>query len=801
MKIKRSVVCGSGLTRVKFLFAALPCVFLVLAGCQNKDALKQAEEYVQRYEVGYRQAVNIYKSLIAKGDDSGVFRLKLGLLYFGHGEYEPAKEEFMKVEGLDAKKLLAICYYNLGDFREAFGVLDEQKALDEEGLYYLGLTCEKLNLFDKALESYEKIKSGKFLDPATLRASTIEKKINPVNIKDISPQVYEILKNAPPAEDYPQAGAQILFCDENMEITPDNKEVSSLHYVVRILNERGKEGFSETHIDYDSTYEKVELEYARTIKPDGTVVDVGSRHIRDVTKYLNFPLYSNARVYIISFPEIAEGASIEYKLKIYRNQLINKKDFVLGYPVRSSEPIINANFRIELPESKELFIKVRNEIYNDFKAELKPSVEQKDGRLIYSWQFKDIPQIIPESNMPPMSEINPSIFVSTFKNWDEVYSWWWGLVKDKISADDAIKTKVKELTDGLDSDEAKIRKIHNFCAREIRYVAVEYGQAGYEPHKAADIFKNKYGDCKDQAVLLVTMLKDAGFSAYPVLIGTKDYYNLAEDFPTMLFNHAIAAVMLKDQAVFLDPTAETCSFGDLPSADQARKVLLCKEDGYKIMDTPLYPSQHNLSRQLVEIKINRDESINVKKSVSNYGVYDQAQRYWLLYTVPDVILEQIESKIQDVSIGARLLDYRFDNLDNLDKPVELEYSFSGPEYLTAGGQLRIMPQLASLDTSVVSKDKRRYPIDFEILDTKQVELNLELPENFVIKYMPEDLKRDSPWLGVNVEYRHNGNKITFKQKVELKQNSIPLDQYQDFKHFLETLAKKIKQRIVLEEKK
>jgi hypothetical protein len=112
-----------------------------------------------------------------------------------------------------------------------------------------------------------------------------------------------------------------------------------------------------------------------------------------------------------------------------------------------------------------------------------------------------------------------------------------------------------------------------------------------------------------------------------------------------------------------------------------------------------------------------------------------------------------------------------------------------------------MPQLASLDTSVVSKDKRRYPIDFEILDTKQVELNLELPKNFVIKYMPEDLKQDSPWLGVTVQYKEEGNKITFKQTIELKQNRIPKDSYPDFKNFLEILAKKIKQRIVLEEKK
>ena len=193
--------------------------------------------------------------------------------------------------------------------------------------------------------------------------------------------------------------------------------------------------------------------------------------------------------------------------------------------------------------------------------------------------------------------------------------------------------------------------------------------------------------------------------------------------------------------------------------------------------------------------------INAKKSVFNRGVYDQAQRYWLLYTVPEVILDQIESKIQEVSIGAKLSDYKFDNLDNLDEPVRLEYGFSGPEYLTAGGSLRIMPQLASVDTSIVSKDKRRYPIDFEILDTRQVELNLELPGNFVIKYIPGSLRQESPWLSVNVEYKNEGNKIKFSESIELKKTRVPKEDYRAFKNFMEVLAKKIKQRMVFEEKK
>jgi hypothetical protein len=73
-----------------------------------------------------------------------------------------------------------------------------------------------------------------------------------------------------------------------------------------------------------------------------------------------------------------------------------------------------------------------------FGARLEPEIETSAGRVVYRWQFKDVPQIIPEANMPPNVEVNPSILMSTFSSWEEVYQWWWALARDKIKADEAI---------------------------------------------------------------------------------------------------------------------------------------------------------------------------------------------------------------------------------------------------------------------------------------------------------------------------------------------------------------------------
>jgi transglutaminase-like putative cysteine protease len=773
-------------------------ILVLIFGCKENNFQESPEEYIRDSEASYSKAVSLYKELISKSDNPSLLYFKLGELYFRRGEYNPAINAFNSSSQIEAKKFLALSFYRLGNFTDALEIFNREKIPDDEYLYYFGLTCERLNLFDQAIKVYKQIKGAEFRSLAGLRLDEIQRQAGILNIKEADPEIAKILNNAPDAKLYPQAGALILLANENIEITEKDTQESTVHYLVKVLNERGKESFAESAIEYDSTFEKIELVYARTIKPDGSVVYVGSRHIRDVSKYLNFPLYSNARVLIISFPEVSMGGALEYKIKIKRSQLVNKKDVFFSYPVQAYEPIIFAEFNLTLPKEKSLKVKAINEEYNYFGADLKPVQEENNGNLIYRWRFKDIPQIIPEPNMPEDTEINPAILLSTFNSWQDIYSWWWGLAKDKIKTDKSIKAEVKRLIKGKLTDLEKARAIYNFCAKDIRYVAVEYGDAGYEPHSAGEILRNKYGDCKDQAVLLVTMLREAGLKAFPVLIGTKQYYNLNQDFPSALFNHCIAALYLGNKIIFLDPTAETCSFGDLPLADQGRMVLVFKDDSYNIEMVPLYPGGHNFVKQELKLKINGDESISGAKINVTLGAYDQKQRYWLLYTQPELIEDTLKNIIQEVSIGARLVNYKIDNLNDLNTPVLLSYDFRGPEYFTKAGTLRIMPQLASIDTSLIAKEERKYPIDFGLLDKHELYLEITIPKNFVIQYMPGNIKYDSPWLSFTQEYSFKNNKLYFKQLSYNKTDKVAKEEYANFKGFLENLARSIKQRVVLE---
>ena len=636
--------------------AGILLVLFLLLGCSAD--LNKIAHLAKKAESSYQKAIEGYQKLTAKDKKNAGLKLGLAKLYYSRGDYQNAMNTLENVEDMEAKKLLAVCFYKSGDYTQALSIFDKLGKLDDgEYLYYYGLTCSKHNLYEQALDILGRIKDKEYLAKAKERIASIQGLAGGY-LSNLNAEQEEAIISAT-QEKYPLAGAVIILADEKMKLLSDNTLVYDLHFMVKILNERGKNDFSEIVLGYDSTYEKVEIEYARTIKPNGEVVAVGEKDIRDVSRYLNFPLYSNARARIISMPEISEGAIVEYKIRTTQSQLINKDDFDIAYNLQETEPVVSSRFSISIPKNRNLRIKPLNPEYNPKNFNLSPLITETEEDKIYRWEFKDIPQIEAEPNMPPKAEINPVILASTFDSWEEIYKWWYGLSKDRIALDKAITDKVSELIQGKQAPEDKIRAIYNYCVQEIRYVGIEYGQAGYQPHPASEIFKNKYGDCKDKAILFIAMLKAAGMEAFPVLIGTRGTPAMEDDFPAVNFNHCIAAVELNNELIFLDITAEVCSFGDLPSDDQKRRVLIFRKDAYQIADTPLAAPEVNRVKSKSQLAITADETARAQRTVETFGQFDQAQRYWLRYTPPNLIEQGLKEKVQSLLTSGDLIKYRY----------------------------------------------------------------------------------------------------------------------------------------------
>ncbi len=786
---------------------------LIIISSLALGCVQESPSYLAKQgEYFYKKAIAAYERLVKKEKRNVAHKIELARLYLRRGDFTRAIETLKGQDDKASRQILGAAFYKAGDYTQALGAFERAgKISEDEYLYYYGLTCQKQNLYEKALELFSRIKGREYSALAQERIFSIQG----LNLSglDLSDELKGRIAQAT-QEKYPLAGAVMILVDETVKLFSDNTLVSDARYVIKILNERGKKDFAEVVIGYDSTYEKVELEYARTIKPAGEVIMAGEKDIRDVSRYMNFPLYSNARARIISMPEISEGAIIDYRVRTTQNQLINKEDFDLAYSLKENEPVLQAKFSLDLPKGRKLKLKVLNPEYNSQKTGqmavvglpiaqatgLEPKINETASGVNYLWEFKDIPQIELEPDMPPATEVDPIIMMSTFDSWDEIYKWWWELTSDRISADSAIREKTQELIKGKNTPEEKIRAVYNYCVQDIRYVGVEYGQAGYQPHPAAEIFKNKYGDCKDKAILFIAMLKAAGIEGYPVLIGTRGTPATSRDFPALNFNHCIAAVELDEKIIFLDITAEVCSFGDLPADDQERTVLLFKKDGYELITTPLLSPRENVIRYQTDMALGRDESVSARREVSGLGQFDQAQRFWLRYTPPNLIEESLKQKVQSLVTSGDLISYKYENADNLDLPIKLTYEFAGRNFLSRAGKARIMPQFTRIDTSSSAKLIRVYPLELGQPSINEAVFSIRLPLNFKIKYLPESRVLQSPWIDYEVEYKLKGDTLTVTQRQSLKKRQASVQEYPQFKKFLEEAAILLDEHIILEKK-
>ena len=170
--------------------------------------------------------------------------------------------------------------------------------------------------------------------------------------------------------------------------------------------------------------------------------------------------------------------------------------------------------------------------------------------------------------------------------------------------------------------------------------------------------------------------------------------------------------------------------------------------------------------------------------------------------MPTLVQEELQQKARSFADNAVLKTYEIKNVDDLDRPVSLKYSFTAPQYFIKAGPIRIMDQLASIDTTPFFKVTRRYPIEFSGLDLQEDRIEIELPTRFAVKYLPPPVEVQTPWFYFVSRYELVSEHFIRHHFVhEIKKDRVEVNEYEAYKKSVEEIASKVNQHVVLEEKK
>jgi hypothetical protein len=142
--------------------------------------------------------------------------------------------------------------------------------------------------------------------------------------------------------------------------------------------------------------------------------------------------------------------------------------------------------------------------------------------------------------------------------------------------------------------------------RNVRYTGVEFGESSLIPQFPSETLKRGYGDCKDKAALLVTMLRSAGIPASLALLNTGPGRELNTNQPGMgMFDHAIVYVPASgaDSDLWIDATAQYSQAGMLPWMDYGRWALIVDEKTESLKKVPDITSAENVHRETREVTL------------------------------------------------------------------------------------------------------------------------------------------------------------------------------------------------------
>jgi hypothetical protein len=246
-----------------------------------------------------------------------------------------------------------------------------------------------------------------------------------------------------------------------------------------------------------------------------------------------------------------------------------------------------------------------------------------DGGTWRRWTAKDVPRLVPEPSMPGYSEVLAYVHVSTYKTWDDVGRFYWGLVKDQLRVTDDIRAVAQEAVKGIpESDEAaRIRAVYDFVVSRTRYVALEFGINSFKPYPVETILARRFGDCKDKASLMHAMLEALGIDSRLTLLRMKRLGGIDEAPASLaVFNHAILYV--PKHKLFLDGTAEFHGSAELPGDDSGAEVLVVEPGGgSKFFRTPDATPADNLDETRIAARLEPDGTAAVQVKGSARGAW------------------------------------------------------------------------------------------------------------------------------------------------------------------------------------
>ncbi len=550
----------------------------------------------------------------------------------------------------------------------------------------------------------------------------------------------------------------------------------------------------EFAFSYQGDKQIVTLRGAKVYRADGKIdetVDTGEAGVSNPA----ISMYTSTRTFYVRFPRLSPGDIVELRYRVEDVSLRNEIADYFGEVeyLQSDEPIGSSEYVLIAPKTKKL------NVYVSPLPGLKQETTESGDQSILRISASDVAPIVPEAAMPPWSEVLAHVHVSTFKTWDEVGTFYWGLAKDQLDVDDEVRKKVRELTKGLKDDASKVKAVYKYVT-ELRYVALELGIEGIRPRRASQTMARGWGDCKDKAAVIVTMLREIGIPATMVLVRTQMRGGMESDLASLApFDHAIAYVPSLD--LYLDGTAEHTGSTELPAMDRNAFALQINEGKAKLVRLPQPGADASSLKRQVEVTLAADGSAQLTSETTVAGAYapEWRMRYLSEGTRRDRLTRDLASDFGPIELATGKGSVDSSDMDNEEEPVHVKAKAKASAFARKEGDTLSAPAgpMQHLAASLAAQSGRTQDIVVGPLNTHEETWSIKLPAGTKATRVPLPLSMDTPYGSFAIKVEDAGGKVTVKSTLVLKKARILPGEYQGWRAFCEAVDRAFGQRVVV----
>ncbi len=598
--------------------------------------------------------------------------------------------------------------------------------------------------------------------------------------------------------------AVVLLREQATTVDPKGAIVTSGRLAIKVLRPGGAKQASGLALA-NSFDTKVQSMTGWVVNPGGDPKKVTMKQAIQ-TSMAPDTLFIDAKAFVLIVPGVDTGSVVGFEWEEVRTPPSLEDACEFQGPL----PVLRARYSLTLPAGWDADCHWVN--WKPAEAAVDPAAP-----LTRTYEVLDVPAIVDEPYMPSDRALAGRLIVRlktpgadprSFAGWPDMGAWYERLSRDRRVPDEAVSLKARELTAGASDALAKFRALAEFVQRDIRYVAIQIGIGGFQPHSASGILANRYGDCKDKATLLASFLESLGLKSYYIIVHT-DRGGVTMESPVSLycFNHAILAIRLPDdmpdagldslirhprlgRLLVFDPTMPTTPLGRLPYYLQDNTALLVAEGSGELVRLPNPGPESNRLDRKGHLVLTNDGTLAGEIQETRSGSLADIVRYRMQTYTEAERRGYLETLLSRSLASFSLQNFEIGNLESASSDLLISYRFIAPAYAKrAGGMLVVRPRILgnkAVDLTPGGGLKpRRYPIDLETTSLERDEFTIELPEGYVPDgpLAPADL--DAGFAVYKSAAEMSGRTLVYRREYRLLEPRLPAARFDEaFRFFL-----------------